>query len=95
MLRIQEKEEGGKLTFQVQGKLIGPFVTVLENCWQKASGRDDILGVCVDLQHVTCVDRAGRRLLQSMYCSGVSFDRPGLSVKDILDQFMEQPECRQ
>ena len=92
MMRIHETEEGGKLILQVQGKLAGPFVAVLESRWQKASGREDIHRVSVDLQDVTCVDRAGRRLLQSMYCAGVSFDRPGLSVKDILDQFMEPPE---
>jgi anti-anti-sigma regulatory factor len=95
MMRIQEKEAGGKLILQVHGTVSGPFVSVLESCWERASGRQDIRGVSVDLQQVTCVDRAGRRLLQSMYSSGVSFDRPGLSVKDILDQFMEQPECRQ
>ena len=50
--------------------------------------------ISVDLKNVTCVDRAGKYLLQMMYRSGVPFLRAGLGVQDILEQIMEQPECR-
>ena len=93
MMKIEIQEAGDRLTLQVEGRLAGAFVPELEKCWRMAqSGRPD-RQISVDLKHVTCVDRAGRRLLETMHRSGVPFLRAGLAVQDILEQIMEQPEC--
>jgi hypothetical protein len=42
--------------------------------------------VSVDLKSVTCIDRAGRQLLELMSRGGVRFVHAGLAVQDILDQ---------
>ena len=94
MMKIQVKELDEQLTLQVEGRLAGAFVPELENCWQAARANQPDRKISVDLRNVTCVDRAGRYLLQLMHSNGVVFLRAGLAIQDILEQVMEQPECR-
>ena len=94
MMKIQMQEGGGQLVLQVEGRLAGAFVPELENCWQNARSEQPGRKIAVDLKSVTCVDRAGRYLLQLMHSNGVGFLRAGLAVQDILEQVMEQPECK-
>jgi anti-anti-sigma regulatory factor len=94
MMKIEIQETGGSVVLKVEGRLAGPFAAELENCWNVARASHPRGAVSVDLKHVTCVDRAGRLLLQSMYREGVPLLRAGLAVQDILEQIREQPECR-
>ena len=94
MMKIQTKELDDQLTLQVEGRLAGAFVPELENCWQAARAKQPNLKISVDLKSVTCVDRAGRSLLQLMHREGVGFLRAGLALQDILEQIMESPECK-
>ena len=94
MMKIQMKELDGQLVLQVEGRLAGAFVPELENCWQAARAGQPSRKISVDLKSVTCVDQAGRYLLQLMHSNGVAFLRPGLATQDILEQVMEQPECK-
>jgi anti-anti-sigma regulatory factor len=94
MIKIQMKELDGQVVLQVEGRLAGAFVPELENCWQTARSNQPNRRILVDLKSVTCVDRAGRCLLQSMHTSGVGFLRAGMAIQDILEQVMEGPECR-
>jgi anti-anti-sigma regulatory factor len=93
MMKIQMKEFDDQLTLQVEGRLAGAFVPELETCWQAARANQPRRKISVDLQSVTCIDRAGRSLLRSMHRSGVGFLRAGLAIQDILEQVMESPEC--
>ena len=94
MMKIQMKELDDQLILQVEGRLAGTFASELETCLQSARAQQPNRKVWVDLKSVTCVDRIGRQLLQSMYINGVGFLRAGLAIQDILEEFMEQPECR-
>jgi anti-anti-sigma regulatory factor len=94
MMKIQMKEVDDQLILQVEGRLAGAFVPELETCWQVARTNQPSRKISVDLKSVTCVDRAGRYLLQLMHSNGVRFLRAGLAVQDILEQIMEQPECK-
>ena len=94
MMKIQVKELDDQLILQVEGRLAGAFVPELENCWQAARANQPGRKISVDLKSVTCIDRNGRYLLQSMHNHGVGFLRAGLAVQDILEQVMEQPECQ-
>jgi anti-anti-sigma regulatory factor len=94
MMKIEIQEAGDQVILQVEGRLAGPFATELENCWQATRAAQPGRKISVDLKNVTCVDRAGRYLLQMMHRHGVPFLRAGLAVQDILEQIMEQPECR-
>ncbi len=94
MMKIQVNERGDRLTLEVEGRLAGVFVPALEQCWRSALAIGPDRTIQVDLKHVTCVDRAGRSLLQSMHCGGVVFLRAGIAVQDILEQIMEEQECK-
>lgn len=94
MMKIQMQELGGQLILQVEGRLAGAFVPELENCWQAARGDRPDRKISVDLKNVTCIDRAGRHLLQVLHGRGVDFLGAGLAVQDILEQIMEQPPCK-
>jgi len=94
MMKIQMKELDGQVVLQVEGRLAGAFVPELENCWQVARTKHRDRNIAVDLKGVTCIDRAGRYLLRLMHGEGVGFLRAGLAVQDILEQVMEQPECK-
>jgi anti-anti-sigma regulatory factor len=94
MMKIQMKEIDDQLILQVEGRLSGAFVPELEDCWQAARSRRPNFKISVDLKSVTCIDRAGRYLLQLMHSNGVGFLRAGLAMQDVLEQVMEQPECR-
>jgi ABC-type transporter Mla MlaB component len=73
MLRITVHDKPPVLTFQLEGELVGPWVPVLEDCWQTtlAGGRKPM--VRVDLTGVTSVDRAGQSCLATMYRLGAGF----------------------
>ncbi len=63
MLRITTENEGNLLSFRLEGRLAGPWVAVLRDCWERRpSGR----ATEVDLRGVTFVDLAGRALLAEM-----------------------------
>jgi len=91
MMKIQMQELDGQFILQVEGRLAGAFVPELESFWQAACARQPNRRISVDLKSVTCVDRAGRLLLQSMHHHGTGFLGAGLAIQDILEQVME---CR-
>ena len=95
MMKIQVNEEGEQVILQIEGRLAGPFVGALEDCWLSARAGSADRRICVDLKNVTCVDRAGRKLLQAMHGSGVQFLRAGLAIQDIVEEIREAPECKQ
>jgi anti-anti-sigma regulatory factor len=94
MMKIEIQESGESVILMVEGRLAGAFAAELENCWNVARAAHPRSTISVDLKNVTCVDRAGRYLLQMMHRHGVPFLRAGLAVQDILEQIMEQPECQ-
>jgi hypothetical protein len=94
MMKIQINEAGEDLILQVEGRLAGVFVPELEHCWQTARANRPDRKISVDLKNLTCVDRAGRYLLQFMHRSGVPFLRAGLATRDIFEEITEQAECK-
>jgi anti-anti-sigma regulatory factor len=94
MMKTQIKELDGHLVLQVEGRLSGAFVPELENCWHAARAEQPSRKILVDLKSVTCIDRAGRLLLQSMHRNGTGFLGAGMAIQDILEQVMELPACK-
>jgi anti-anti-sigma regulatory factor len=94
MMKILTKEVGGRIILEVEGRLSGVFVPELENCWKALCATQSDRTILLDLKNVTCIDRTGRNLLQSMHSRGVGFLRAGLAVQDILEEIAEQQECR-
>ena len=70
MLRITVHDEPQALTFQLEGRLAGPWLRELERCWQStlADHRKQILRV--DLTGATFIDDAGKACLAAMLRQG-------------------------
>lgn len=93
-MKIQTKELADQVVLEIEGRLAGAYVPELEICWQAVRSNRPNRTISVDLKNVTCIDRAGRHLLQAMHGSGVHFLRAGLAIQDILEQVMENHECK-
>jgi anti-anti-sigma regulatory factor len=86
MMRIHMRELGDVVTLQVEGRLAGPWVCELEDCWHAAVANDANRKCSVDLTGVTFVDQAGWYLLKLMHRDGVTFATAGIMAQEILQQ---------
>ena len=84
MLRIDihQGKQGANLI--LAGKLMGPWVTELERCWNALISAEPcipilpILPIVVDLSGVTFIDEQGKQLVVRMCQSGIRFAGTGL-----------------
>jgi hypothetical protein len=72
MLKITLHDGATELRFHLEGKLSGPWVGELRQCWHTArsttAGRKSVL----DLREVDFVDPEGQALLAEMHSQGVA-----------------------
>jgi ABC-type transporter Mla MlaB component len=73
MLRITVHDKPGALRFQLEGRLAGPWVRVLQECWQSALARQRQPILRVDLTGVTSIDAAGQACLAALHREGAEF----------------------
>jgi len=73
MLRITVHDKPEALTFQLEGRLAGPWVQVLQDCWKSARARKRRRVSRVDLTEVTAIDAAGRDCLAALHRRGAEF----------------------
>jgi hypothetical protein len=82
MLRIDTIETASAITLELHGRLIGPWVPLLEALWKNAeAGRC----IAVDLTDVTAIDGAGRYLLRLMEAKSVTLVGGGIGIRALLD----------
>ena len=91
MIRIETHQTESHLTFRIAGKLCGPSVRVLEDCWKAAHLSSPALEA-VDLSDVSSIDKAGWRLLRHMHRDGVRFSAKGLRGQTVLDELTAKDE---
>jgi uncharacterized protein (TIGR03000 family) len=72
-MRITVHDEPAALTLQPEGRLTGPWVRVLEECWQNAPARQRRPRRHVDLRGVTFIDDAGEACLAALHRQGAEF----------------------
>ena len=87
MLRITVHDNPGSLTFQLEGRLEGPWVRVLEECWQTTLARQTIRRV--DLTGVTAIDDAGRTSLAALHRQGAKFIAADPLTKSIVAEISQ------
>ena len=93
MLRITIDENPESVTLRLEGKLIGPWVEEVEQCWRKVFATVGPRMVLVDLSAVDFVDRAGRLLLARMEAAGFRIDASG-SIREYLVERVSQDSSR-
>ena len=91
MLRITVHDKPRALTFRLEGRLAGPWLRELEECWQStlASQRKPILRV--DLTGVTFIDAAGQACLAALHRQGAEFVATDCLTKAIVAEITEAP----
>lgn len=87
MLKITMLTDSTGTTFDLEGKLAGPWVQELESCWQRAliNGRQ----VRVMLNAVTFIDSGGRKLLAEMRRQGAELAAEGCMTRAIIEEIIE------
>ena len=66
MLRITVHDNPRILTFQLEGRLAGPWLRELEECWKSTLACWQKPTLRVDLTGVTFIDASGVRALRSL-----------------------------
>lgn len=85
MLRIDTIETGSATTLELHGRLIGPWVPLLEALWKGTDDRPPGKTVAVDLTDVTAIDGAGRYLLRLMEAKNVTLEGGGIGIRALLE----------
>jgi ABC-type transporter Mla MlaB component len=83
MLRITTHSTADSVTFQLEGRLAGPWVTELRDCWRRTSCIGE-RAVHIDLRAVTYVDAAGEVLLADFYRHGAELFASDCQMKAVV-----------
>jgi anti-anti-sigma regulatory factor len=74
------------LTFQLEGRLEGPWAAVLERCWKSRFAKASTAAFHVDLSGVTFIDAAGMAVMAAMHKHGAKFFGDDCLTKAIIEQ---------
>ncbi len=86
MLRITVHDRPPALTFQLEGELAGPWVRVLEECWQSALKQQRKPTLRVDLTGTTLIDAEGQGCLAALHRQGAEFIAADCLTKAIVEE---------
>lgn len=92
MLKITMQIAAGVMTFELEGKLAGPWVKEMELCWRSAAETQQVHPVRVDLSSVTFIDEDGKELLRKMYREGARLAATGCLNKCIVEGITHSEE---
>jgi anti-anti-sigma regulatory factor len=90
MLRTTIHNEPGSLTFQLEGRLAGPWVRDLEECWKNELARQRRPTLRVDLTGVTFIDAAGQACLAGMHHEGAEFIAADCLTKAVVAEITKE-----
>jgi hypothetical protein len=96
MLRITVHNNPEAVTFQLEGRLAGPWVQEQAACWLTTLAKSPRPVVRVDLAAVTFVDGAGKELLTAMYDRGAELVAADCLMKAVVAEITGTPApvCR-
>ena len=88
MLRVTTEKKRGKMVLSVEGRLAGPWVSALEQCWRELYAASPREKFYLDLCGVSFIDAAGKVLLMEIHRQGGQLVAEGCLnqaiVKDIV-----------
>ena len=70
----------------LEGRLVGPWVRELENCWHRALAAEPSRSIVLNLAYVSFVDSEGIDLLTRMCRRGVTLASTGIMMNAIVEQ---------
>src|SRR6267143_1810269 len=90
MLRITTEKKRGKIFLSVEGRLAGPWVAALEQCWRELQAASPREKFHVNLCGVSFIDAAGRVLLMEMHRQGGQLIAEGCLNQAIVQEIVAQ-----
>jgi len=96
MLRITIHNNPEAVTFQLEGRLAGPWVRELAACWRALLAEPARPAVRVDLAAVTFVDGAGKEVLTAMHDRGAELVAADCLMRAVVAEITgtPAPACR-
>jgi anti-anti-sigma regulatory factor len=94
MLRITIHTHPTCLTLQLEGRLAGPWVGELAECWQRILADQGGPVNRVDLAALTSIDAAGKELLAALYARGAELLAADCLMKATVAEIVGAPALR-
>src|SRR5215468_8900077 len=91
MLRITVHETPESFIFQLEGRLVGPWVPEAEGCWRSTLARQRKPALRFDLTGVTLIDAAGKAFLAAAHAQGVELVASGCLMRAIVAEITHTP----
>jgi anti-anti-sigma regulatory factor len=92
MLRITADDQARVITFRLEGRLEGPWVRELEQCWRGMSEAANEPTISVDLTGVTYIDAAGKAQLAHMHEQGAQLIAGDCMTKAVVEEIVERED---
>jgi len=89
MLRITTEKRRGKTVLNVEGRLAGPWVGALEQCWRELRAASPQEKFHVDLCGVSFIDAAGKVLLKEIHRQGGALIAEGCLNQAIVQEIVK------
>jgi ABC-type transporter Mla MlaB component len=86
MLKITAHSEPTQDILELEGRLAGPWVQELKDCWQQHLQANRQIRVL--LQQVSYIDETGKALLATMHRAGVKLEASGCMTKDVIAEIV-------
>jgi outer membrane protein len=90
MLRITTEKKRGKTSLSVEGRLAGPWVAALEQCWRELHAGSPQEKFHIDLCGVSFIDAAGKVLLKEIHRQGGRLVAEGCLNQAIVHEIVAQ-----
>src|SRR5271167_4397431 len=94
MLRITTENKRSKIVLSVEGRLAGPWVAALEQCWRELYAASRGQKFSVNLCGVSFIDNAGKALLKEMHQLGGELIAEGCLNQAIVNEIVSLEEER-
>ena len=91
MLRVTVHDDPGSLTFQLEGKLVGPWVREAEACLRRTLAGRRLSDLRLDLTGVTLIDPAGKAFLAAAHGLGAELVASGCLMRAIVAEVTNTP----
>jgi len=88
MLRITTEKKRAKTILSVEGRLVGPLVSTLEQCWRELRRASPQEKFYVNLCGVSFIDAAGKVLLKEMHRQGGRLMADGCLNQEIVKEII-------
>jgi hypothetical protein len=93
MLKITLHDSASELRFKLEGRLSGPWVGELRQCWQTARSTTRDRKTLLDLADLDFVDPEGQSLLEEMHRQGVTLVAMSPFIRAIVDEVCHAHRC--